>query len=142
MNIIYFLSSLLLYLFAPSVYNHAFCGLITILFLIQTIPFVIKKSKGNFINFYSLFFLSFFFTNFFYPAVLYPINPKFFSVFSYPFNQAYINGGTALAQLSAILKPPFLPYFYLYFFSQPLAAIFFQVISMLSLSYLYTYYNY
>jgi oligosaccharide repeat unit polymerase len=101
MNIIYFLSSLLLYLFAPSVYNHAFCGLITILFLIQTIPFVIKKSKGNFINFYSLFFLSFFFTNFFYPAVLYPINPKFFSVFSYPFNQAYINGGTALAQLSA-----------------------------------------
>lgn len=101
MNIIYLIISLLLYLFAPAKYSLLFCNAVTILFLAQTIPFVIKKSRGNYVNFHMMFFFSFFFTNFFYPTVLYPINPEFFSVFTLPFDDNYINKGTALAQLAA-----------------------------------------
>lgn len=101
MQIVLFLISLILYIFSPVHYSASFCVAVASIFIFQTVPFVIKKSDGNFVNFYSLFFFSFLFVNFFYPTVLYPIDPKFFSVFAYPFNEAYINKGTALAQLSA-----------------------------------------
>ncbi|MDZ7775703.1 MAG: hypothetical protein U5L09_08965 [Bacteroidales bacterium] len=71
------------------------------MFLVQVIPFVIKKSQGNYVNFHIFFFFSFFFTNFFYPTILYPIDPDFFFVFTLPFDFDYINKGTALAQLAA-----------------------------------------
>lgn len=101
MKLIYLTISLLLYLFAPAKYNLLFCNAVTILFLVQTIPFIIKRSQGNYVNFHTIFFLSFFLTNFFYPTVLYPIDPDFFSVFTLPFDNNYINKGTALAQLAA-----------------------------------------
>jgi len=91
----------MLYFSAPLGYNLAFCSAVTILFVLQGMPFVIKKSEGNYINFYTLFFFSFFFINFFYPTILYPVDPGYFSVFTIPFNHDCINKGTALAQLSA-----------------------------------------
>lgn len=101
MHFLFLILSLLLFLFAPAKYNLLFCNVITIIFLIQTIPFIIKISKGNFVNFYTIFFFSYFFINFFYPTILYPINPEYFSVFRYFFNVDYINKGTALALLSS-----------------------------------------
>src|SRR5690554_2195042 len=100
MNIIYLLISLLLFLFAPLKYSLLFCNTVTILFLVQIVPFLIKKSQGNYVNFHSIFFFSFFFTNFFYPTILYPIDREFFTVFTLPFDDKYINKGTALAQLA------------------------------------------
>ena len=101
LNSFIFIISISLYFFAPVKYNLLFCDGITILFLFHVIPFLIEKSNGNYVNFYTLFFVSFFFTNFFYPALLYPIDPQFFSIFSLPFNADYINKGIALAQLTA-----------------------------------------
>ena len=100
MNIFYFLLSFLLFLAAPGEYSFLFCIALMVLFFIQTLPFVIKISKGNYISFYTLFFFSFFFVNFFYPIVLYPIDPFYFSVFNHSFNELFINKGTALAQVS------------------------------------------
>jgi len=99
--LIFFALSFLLYIFAPSEYSLHFCRWVTILFLVQVVPFIIKISRGNYANFYTLFLFSFFFVNFFYPTILFPINPEMFPVFTLPFNDSYINKGTALAQLSA-----------------------------------------
>jgi oligosaccharide repeat unit polymerase len=101
MHFIFFTLSFLLFLFAPTKYSLLFCNAATILFLIQVVPFLIKKSQGNYVNFYTIFYFSYFFVNFFYPTVLYPIDPEFFSVFTFFFNADYINKGTALALLAS-----------------------------------------
>jgi oligosaccharide repeat unit polymerase len=101
MNFIYLILSFFLFLFAPTHYSLAFCNAVTVIFLFQTVFFLIKKSKGNYVNFYTIFYFSYFFINFFYPSVLYPIDPEYFSVFKYIFNIDYINKGTALALLAS-----------------------------------------
>ncbi|QGY46570.1 O-antigen polysaccharide polymerase Wzy [Maribellus comscasis] len=98
-QLFFFIISLILFFGAPDKYNYPFNSIVTIVFLLQSIPFIINRSKKNYVNFYTLFFTSFFFVNFFYPTVLYPIDPKFFTVFSLPFDSTYINKGTALSQL-------------------------------------------
>lgn len=95
----YFFLSITLFYSAPTIYSNQFCLLITVIFLGQSIPFIIQKSKGNYVNFYSIFFVAYFFTNFIYPTIVFPIDPEFYSVFSLPFNDNFINKGTALAQV-------------------------------------------
>lgn len=101
MPLIYLFFSLLLYVFSPEKYSIQFCSLVTILFFLQTIPFIMKKSNGNYVNFYSIFFIGYFFVNFFYAIALFPIDREYFSVFRLAFNENYINKGTALAQLAS-----------------------------------------
>lgn len=93
--------SLVLFIFAPESYSWVFNILVTFCFLLQVMPFVVKKSRNNYINFYSLFFFSYFFVNFFYPVVLYPIDPEYFSIFKRSFNHNVINESTALAWVAA-----------------------------------------
>lgn len=100
-NIIFTFFSIVAFLLAPESYSAFFNQIIAIAFLVQTIPFVIKKSKENFINFYSLFYFSYFFVNFFYSAVIYPIDSEYFSVFTLPFNEYIINKATAIAWISS-----------------------------------------
>ena len=100
-NVILTFFSLASFFLAPELYNIFFNQMITIAFLAQAIPFVIKKSKENIINFYSLFYFSYFFINFFYAAVIYPIDSEYFSVFTLPFNEYIINKSTAIAWISS-----------------------------------------
>ena len=101
MHFIFFTLSFLLFLFAPTKYSLLFCNAATILFLIQVVPFLIKKSQGNYVNFYTIFYFSYFFVNFFYPTVLYPIDPEFFRFFTF-FNAITSIKGQRLL-LSAVL---------------------------------------
>lgn len=96
-----FIFSFFLYIIAPVNYSNLFCIVVTILYIFQTIFFVIEFSNKNYLNFYSIFFFSYFFVNFFYPAFIYPLDPEFFSIFRLHFNRDYINTGTALAQLAS-----------------------------------------
>ncbi|PYE30072.1 O-antigen polysaccharide polymerase Wzy-like protein [Idiomarina fontislapidosi] len=100
-NYIFLFISLVAYIYSPESYNLKFVVLIFLLFLLQVVPFLIKKSKLDYINFYTIFYISFLLVNFFYPAILYPIDPEFFSVFTLTFNHDVINRATALACLSS-----------------------------------------
>ena len=100
-NVFFSIFSILAFLFAPSKYSYTFNLIILLLFLVQTIPFVIRKSHQGFINFYSLFYFSYFFVNFFYPIFIYPIDPEYFLTFSLGFNYDVISKASALAWLSS-----------------------------------------
>ena len=78
MNIFFSITALFAYFVAPQIYNSVFIQFITLGFLIQAIYFIFKKSNGNYVNFYSIFYFSYFFVNFFYALILYPIDPDFF----------------------------------------------------------------
>lgn len=97
MNIFFSITALFAYFVAPQIYNSVFIQFITLGFLIQAIYFIFKKSNGNYVNFYSIFYFSYFFVNFFYALILYPIDPDFFPIFTLGFNENVINKSTALA---------------------------------------------
>lgn len=97
MNIFFSITALFAYFTAPQIYSSVFIQFITLGFLTQAIYFIFKKSNGNYVNFYSIFYFSYFFVNFFYALILYPIDPNFFPIFTLDFNHNVINKSTALA---------------------------------------------
>lgn len=100
-HLFFFLLSINLYFFAPIQYSQTYISIVTILFITQSFYFVKKVSKGNYLNFYTLFFISYYFINYFYPSVLYPIDPEYFPFFRNAFDYDIINRATALAYVAS-----------------------------------------
>lgn len=88
-----------LYRFAPLTYDYEYCLLIFCLFLVSFVLFFVFKQKKNYFDFDTLFLIAGLFIHFIYPVFLYPIDPHFFVMFSFEFDQNLITKGTALAAL-------------------------------------------
>lgn len=96
-----FILSIILYLVSPITYNlsyNYFCGALHIALLV--IFYSIKKSD-NYFDFDTLFIISYSVTFFIYPLFLYPIDPHFFKMFAFSFDEDYINKSTSLSLIGS-----------------------------------------
>lgn len=92
-----FILSIIIYLVSPITYSLSYnylCGALHIALLV--IFYSIKKSD-NYFDFDTLFLISYTITFFIYPLFLYPIDPHFFKMFAFDFDEDYINKSTALS---------------------------------------------
>jgi len=92
-----FILSIIIYLVSPVTYSLSYnylCGALHIALL--AIFYSIKKSD-NYFDFDTLFLISYTITFFIYPLFLYPIDPHFFKMFAFSFDEDYINKSTALS---------------------------------------------
>lgn len=97
----YFISlliSLFFYFIAPKMYDYTFCLLCFFLFLINSVIFVRWQIKRlGLLNFHVFFLISYFFINIFYAIFVYPIDPQYFFIFQYGFDDTVICKSLALA---------------------------------------------
>lgn len=96
-----YLVSLLLYAVTPNVYSYEINALAGILLVISIVLYFKIKRVSNIFCFDTLFLLAFCITFFVYPIFLYPINPKYFALLSYPFNEDVITRATVLSLVGA-----------------------------------------
>lgn len=101
MLFLFFILSIFGYLFAPNSYSHIFC-VFQLVFYLFTVFYFLKNTKttSGIVSFYSFFLLSYLFVNFIYPVFIYPIDPEYFYMFSFGFDENWISKSTALAQMS------------------------------------------
>lgn len=101
MLFLFFILSIFGYLFAPNSYSHIFCVFQLVFYLFTVFYFLKRTMKSTgVVSFYLFFLLSFLFVNFIYPVFIYPIDPEYFFMFSFGFDENWISKSTALAQLS------------------------------------------
>lgn len=89
--------SIIVYLCAPDTYRFeydCYCG---IQYVVSVFIFLKLKKKKNYFDFDTIFLIAFFCTFFIYPIFLYPINPRYFAMFNYGFDENVISKCTALA---------------------------------------------
>ena len=96
-----YLVSLLLYAVTPNVYSYEINALAGILLVISIVLYFKIKRVSNIFCFDTLFLLAFSITFFVYPIFLYPINPQYFALLSYPFNEDVITRATVLSLVGA-----------------------------------------
>lgn len=99
--IIYFIFSILLYIFSPINYNWFFNFICGIIFFLSTCALKVSQDDKNYFDFETIFLLSYFFCFFVYPIFIYVIDPQYFFMFSFEFDHDKINKGTALALVGA-----------------------------------------
>lgn len=95
------LTSLIVYLCAPSHYVWGFdlyCG---IHYVVSLFLFFFFLKKKNYFDFDTIFLISYFFVFFVYSIFLYPISETYFFMFAYSFNSNVISESTALALLGS-----------------------------------------
>lgn len=96
-----FILSIILYLVSPITFNLSyifFCSALHITLL--AIFYSIKKSD-NYFDFDTLFFISYTVSFYIYPLFLYPIDPHFFTMFKFDFDEDYINRSTSLSLIGS-----------------------------------------
>lgn len=89
--------AIIVYFNAPATYlfgYDCFCG---VQYVFSVILFFKYKKKKNYFDFDTIFLIAFFCTFFIYPIFLYPINPRYFFMFNYGFDENVISKSTALA---------------------------------------------
>ena len=91
--------SLALFAFAPNTYVWGYNLTCCILFIFIIIIYYTYSKKSNYFDFDTIFTLSFGITFFIYPVLLYPIDPQYFVIFSFGFNENVITRATALSVL-------------------------------------------
>ncbi len=94
-----FLLSVILFICAPHTYVWGYNFLCCLLFIFMVILYYKYSKKSNYFDFDTIFTFSFFITFFIYPIFLYPINPQYFTMFSFGFNENVITRSTALSVL-------------------------------------------
>lgn len=93
-----FLTSLLLYSFAPQTYSFLYCVIVLAVYIASSIWVINRfRFRENYFTFNTLFLLSFFFVNFLYPVFIFPIDPEYFPVYKLSFNFDVITQATSLA---------------------------------------------
>ncbi len=98
-NILFFLTAIVMTVFAPCEYSHTFCASLTWLFIFQNLIFFLFKSNQSIICFEFFFAVSFFFVYFVHPTFYYP--NKFISiVYNFKYNESIISKSTAIAYLA------------------------------------------
>lgn len=99
LTLLFVFISLLMYINAPSHYQHQFCMSEMWLFVLFSAIFLrYKILRLGFLNFYTLFLFGFFVINYMHPVFIYP-NDNFLGAYQFPYNQNMICSGLALAQL-------------------------------------------
>lgn len=91
------LVSVIVYSCAPDSYwfeYDCYCG---IQYVLSVFLFLKLKKKNNYFDFDTIFLIAFFCTFFIYPIFLYPVNPRYFAIFNYGFDENVISKCTALA---------------------------------------------
>lgn len=91
------LLSIFLYVFSPRYYSFSHSIVYFVVYLISLVLYFSQKKKGNYFDFDTLFLVANLFVHFIYPVFLYPIDPHFFVMFSFEFDQNLITRGTALS---------------------------------------------
>lgn len=91
------LLSIFLYIFSPRSYSFSHNTVYFIIYLISLFLFFSQKKKYNYFDFDTLFLVANLFVHFIYPVFLYPIDPQFFVMFSFDFDQNFITRSTVLS---------------------------------------------
>lgn len=92
--------SLFLVLFAPENYSYEYCLLIHNLFLFTFAYNVYKNRKDGLLTFNLLFSVSLYCTSFIYPVFFYNTSERYFSMFSYDFDESIISYATGVAYMA------------------------------------------
>lgn len=99
-NVLFWISSMIsiiIYLNSPKIYDYNFNLYCCIHFLFSVLLFFKKKRNKNYFNFETFFLFAFFCTFYLYPIFVYPIDPQYFFIFNYGFNENLISKATALS---------------------------------------------
>ena len=94
MNILVLFISILCYIFAPNGYSQPFIVFLFLLFCFQIVLYLRYNSKGQLINFHTIFLLTSIIVVYLYPLFVHPIGGSYI----YNLHEETINKGTALAQ--------------------------------------------
>lgn len=89
--------SICLVLLAPSTYSYEYCFLLHNLFVLTFVYNVYKHRKEGLLSFNLLFSVSYYCTSFIYPVFIYNTAERYFSMFSFSFNENNITYCTAVA---------------------------------------------
>ena len=92
--------SLVLVFLAPNTYSYDYCLLIHNLFLLTFAYNLIKNRKDGLLSFNLLFTVSFYCTSFIYPVFFYNTSDRYFSMFSYSFDENIITYSTAISYMA------------------------------------------
>lgn len=92
--------SVFLVLIAPSSYTFDYCLLIHNLFLFTFVYNIYKNRKEGLLTFNLLFSVSLYCTSFIYPVFFYNTSDRYFSMFSYDFDEHIISYATGVAYLA------------------------------------------
>ena len=95
------IASIFLFLVAPNSYDYYYNLLLGIVFVCSLLNYFLYKQKVNYFDFDTLFLISYSIAFFIYPIFLYPINPQYFVLFNFSFNESTITRATALSLLGA-----------------------------------------
>ena len=95
------LVAIYVYWMHPKVYSYEYNTYCLIHFFIATIFFFKYKKKKNYFDFDTIFLIAYFFTFFMYPVFIYPVDPYYFFIFNYGFNENVISQSTALSLLGS-----------------------------------------
>lgn len=87
------------YCLHPHEYSYSYNLLCLLLFIASFIVYLKLRSRKNYFDFDFIFLTTFFFAFYTYPVFLYPINPQYFFIFSFEFNENVISQATALATM-------------------------------------------
>ena len=92
--------SVCLVFLSPSTYSYEYCLLIHNLFLLTFAYNTYKNRRQGLLSFNFLFSISLYFTSFVYPVFFYNTGERYFSMFSYSFNEGLISYSTAIAYMA------------------------------------------
>ena len=95
------IASIFLFLVAPNSYDYYYNLLLGIVLVCSLLSYFLYKQKVNYFDFDTLFLISYSIAFFIYTIFLYPINPQYFVLFNFAFNESTITRATALSLLGA-----------------------------------------
>lgn len=89
--------AVIIFMVAPVTFSHSFNIFCFIIHIIILLYFYKNNPRNNYFDYDTLFLVSYTITFFVYPVFLYPIDPHFFTMFTFEFNDDFINKSSALA---------------------------------------------
>lgn len=96
-QVLFVITSILLYSFSPKEYNFYLCLASGIIFAINFFYYYSKQKRKNHFDFDTIFSITFFITLFIYPIFIYPNDATRFVTFAYGFDHTTINKATCLS---------------------------------------------
>lgn len=102
LRFLFFIVSVILYLYSPNDYDYNFCLGCTLLFIIEVIICLKNEFRqGNYLSFNLIFFFSFFWTSFAYPVLIYDTTLGYLNIMVSHINWSVLSHSTSLCLVFA-----------------------------------------
>lgn len=96
-------ASICMYIYVPVKYNFQFNLIGSIIFLTNVVLFLkIQIEKFGLLNFHLFFLIAYFFMNIIYIVYIYPIDPEYFFIFQFGFNDNVLNKSLIISVIGAL----------------------------------------